>query len=235
MDTALRSLPHGLPRPRRRLRGGSRGRAAIRLGRCPARPRGLLGHCNEKSLGQGLAGGGRGRAHDAGRVGRSGRLQQDGHCRRRRSACGQPRWARRPLRCPRARHGRGDERDGAARRRSPLRRDLPDLLRLHAARHPSGGADGSPRHLRLHPRQHRPGRGRAHASTGRAARRVAGHPRPSGPAPGRWARDRGSVASRPRVQDGTVLPVPDTPDGPPDRPGTRYSHRWTASTRAPTS
>ena len=38
------------------------------------------------------------------------------------------------LRCAGARHGVGHERDGPPRRRPPLRRDVPDLLRLHAGR-----------------------------------------------------------------------------------------------------
>ena len=45
-----------------------------------------------------------------------------------------------PLRRARARDGRGGERHGAARRRHPVRRDLPRLLRLHAP-----ARSGSPR------------------------------------------------------------------------------------------
>jgi transketolase N-terminal domain/subunit len=51
----------------------------------------------------------------------------------------------------RARHGLGDERDGAARRHSPVRRDLPGLFRLHEAGDSSGRADEAADDLHLHP------------------------------------------------------------------------------------
>ena len=60
-----------------------------------------------------------------------------------------------PLRHPRARHGRGDERHRAARRVHALWRDVPRLLRLCGRRDPALGADGPTRHLRAHPRLHR--------------------------------------------------------------------------------
>ena len=56
------------------------------------------------------------------------------------------------LRHPRVRNGRGDERDGAARRRHPLWRHLPGLLRLLPPRHPPLGAAGRAGHLRDDPR-----------------------------------------------------------------------------------
>ena len=46
------------------------------------------------------------------------------------------------LRHPRIRHGRGDERHGAAWRRAALWRHLPGLLRLQPAGDPPGRAEG---------------------------------------------------------------------------------------------
>ena len=51
------------------------------------------------------------------------------------------------LRHPRIRHGRRDERHGAARRRHPLWRHLPGLLRLLPPRDPPVGAAAGARHL----------------------------------------------------------------------------------------
>ena len=58
------------------------------------------------------------------------------------------RWPVSPLRHPRARHGGGHERHGAAWRDHPLRRHLPDLFRLLPAGDTPGGADAAARHLR---------------------------------------------------------------------------------------
>ena len=68
------------------------------------------------------------------RLGRPDRLQQ--HLRQGHAAFDRPDYARplRPLRRARARHGRGHERHGPARRGHPLRRHLPGLLRLLPAR-----------------------------------------------------------------------------------------------------
>ena len=55
---------------------------------------------------------------------------------------GQLRRQLHPLRRARARHGRGHERTGAARRHRPLRGDLPGLHRLLPAVDPAVGADG---------------------------------------------------------------------------------------------
>ena len=52
-----------------------------------------------------------------------------------------------------------------------VRRDVPDLLRLHAPADPPRGADGTARRPRVHARQHRARRGRPDAPAGRAARR----------------------------------------------------------------
>ena len=64
-----------------------------------------------------------------------------------------------------------------------LRRDVPDLQRLHAARGTAGGADAASRDLRLDPRLDRPWRGRTHPPADRADRLAAHHSRPGrGPA-----------------------------------------------------
>ena len=67
-------------------------------------------------------------------------------------------------------HAMGSILNGMAlRRSSAVRRDLPDLLRLHEAADPPRRADGASGHLCLHPRFDRRRRGRADASAGRAA------------------------------------------------------------------
>ena len=77
------------------------------------------------------------------------------------------------LRRARARDGRDPERSGRAWRNGAVRRDVPDLLRLHAAADAPRRADGTARDLRVHARQHCTGRGRLDASTGRTARGLA--------------------------------------------------------------
>ena len=68
----------------------------------------------------------------------------------------------------RARHGRGDDRDGPSRRASPVWRDVPVVLRLHATEHPARGVEQGARDLHLDPRQHRARRGRPDPSASRA-------------------------------------------------------------------
>ena len=75
----------------------------------------------------------------------------------------------RPLRRARARHGRGDERHGAARRRDPLRRHLHGVLRLQPPRDPPGRPDGHAGDPRDDPRLDRPRRGRPDPPAGRAS------------------------------------------------------------------
>ncbi len=70
------------------------------------------------------------------RVRRSDRVQQHQNARDRAVSGRQLRRALRLLRHPRIRHGGGDERDGAAWRRDPLWRHVPDLQRLCPQRHP---------------------------------------------------------------------------------------------------
>ncbi len=60
----------------------------------------------------------------------------------------------------------------------PVRRHLPDLLRLHARRGPAVGPDAGPGHLRLDPRLDRPRRGRSDPPADRARRLAAADPRP---------------------------------------------------------
>ena len=75
------------------------------------------------------------------------RAADTGHGRRRLGLRG----TKHPLRPPRARDGRGLDRDGAPWRAAPLRRDVPLVLRLHAAQHPPGGVEQGARDLRLDP------------------------------------------------------------------------------------
>ena len=84
-----------------------------------------------------------------------------------------------PLRHPRARHGRGDERHGAAWRPHPLLRHVPGLLRLLPPGDPPRGADGRARHLRDDARLDRPWRGRPDAPAGRASGGAARDPEPA--------------------------------------------------------
>ena len=79
------------------------------------------------------------------------------------------------LRRARTCHGQPQQRSRAARRRDSLHGDVPAICRLHAPGDPSGRADGAARDLRLHARQHLPGRRRPHASTGGASGRAARH------------------------------------------------------------
>ena len=87
-----------------------------------------------------------------------------------------------------------------------LRRGLPDLFRLHEAAHPPCRADGASGHLCLHARFDRRGRGRTDAPAGRAARRVAQHPRTHHAPPRRRQRGRRSVARHHR-RSSTSRPV----------------------------
>ena len=78
-----------------------------------------------------------------------------------------------PLRDPRARVG-GDLQRPLALQAAAALVDLPDLLRLRAARDPALLADGAAGHPPLHPRLDRPRRGRPDPPAGRAARRRCG-------------------------------------------------------------
>ena len=90
------------------------------------------------------------------------------------------------------------ERPGLPRRLHPVRRDVPRLLRLHAAADPAGGARAPGLDLRLHARQHRPRRGRPDAPAGRAPRRAARDPRPARDPARRRQRDARGLAGRDR-------------------------------------
>jgi transketolase N-terminal domain/subunit len=98
------------------------------------------------------------------------------------------------LRSARARNGRGHERHGAVGPAAAVRRHLPDLLRLHAAGDPPGGAHGTAGHLRLHPRFDLPRRGRADPPAGEPAAVAASHPKPDGDPARRRQRDLGRLA-----------------------------------------
>ena len=101
-----------------------------------------------------------------------------------------------PLRHPRARHGRGHERHGAARRHHPLLRHVPGVLRLLPAGDPAGRADGRARHPRDDARFHRARRRRSDAPAGRASGGVARDPKPPGVPAVRRGRNRRVLAAR---------------------------------------
>ena len=141
--------------------------------------------------------------HPQGRaVLRPGRARHQGVARRR----VRPRAA---LRHPRARDGLDHERHRAARRHPGVRRDLPDLLRLHAPRGAVGGAHAAAGDLRVDPRLDRPRRGRSDAPAGRAPRCAPGDPRPLGRPARRRQRDRRRLEGDPRAPRRTSRPVPD--------------------------
>ena len=104
-----------------------------------------------------------------------------------------------PLRRPRARHGRRDERHRAAWRAHPLFRRLPDLHRLLPAGDPPGGADGPARGPRPDPRFDRARRGRPDAPARRAARGAAGHAGAPRLPPGGRDGDRRMLAACARI------------------------------------
>ena len=122
----------------------------------------------------GRAGGGR--PEDAGHQWRPTRLQR----------------TQSPLRRARARDGRRAHGHGGSRRRRALRRDVPDVLRLHAPEHPARGAEPGARHLRVHPRQPGARRRRSDAPADRAA----------GQPPGDSAHDRHQAKRRDRDDRG---------------------------------
>ena len=159
--------------------------------RRPARQGGLL-HDRRGGHAQGLPGshpeGRRAGAVACGRVRRPRSVDlhlHQGRARREREGL---RSAQHPLRRPRARDGIDRQRVRLRRVLHPVRRDLPALQRLHAAAHPPGRALQAAERIRLHPRLDLPGRGRAHAPAGRAARRAARHPQLAGLAARRPAR-----------------------------------------------
>ena len=109
----------------------------------------------------------------------------------------------RTVREPQHRLGRARARDvrvlfrpGAARRDSPLRRDVLHLHRLRPARHSPGRDDGTAGDLHHDARLHRLGRGRSHAPAGRAPGLVSGHAAHVRDPPGRRQRDRLGLAGR---------------------------------------
>ncbi len=105
-----------------------------------------------QSLGNGARGDQYRHPGDDRRLGRSHRLQQHQD---QEPGAADGAQLRRPLhllRHPRVRDGRGDERNGAARRRHSLWRDVPGLHRLRAPRDPPVRSAERPRHLRHDPR-----------------------------------------------------------------------------------
>ena len=90
-------------------------------------------------------------ARDHRRLGGSVGVEQHPHGRHDRVRRRQPRGPLHPLRHPRAWHGRGDERHGAAWRGAPLWRHLHVLYRLRAPGDAAGGADEDPHRVRHDP------------------------------------------------------------------------------------
>ena len=127
------------------------------------------------------------------------------------------RWAPDPLRHPRARHGRDHERHRQARRAAPRRRHLLRVQRLHPPLGPPRGARAGARHLLLHPRLRRGGRGRPHAPAGRAPRVAARHARPARHPARRRQRDGGGLEAGRRApgphRPGPLAPEPARPRG----------------------
>ena len=92
------------------------------------------------AFGEGTGGGGGQSPGVDRRLGRSRRVHQCGRPQRGRARTREFGRAEHALRDPRARHGRGHERHGSARRRAARRGNLSHLLRVHAAADPAGGA-----------------------------------------------------------------------------------------------
>ena len=186
-----------------------------------------------------------------GRLGRPGGEQQ--HRRQGRTVVppGQPAdedVVRRPLRphaalrCPRARHGLGHERDRAARRHPRLRRHVPHVLRLHARRRPPGRDHAAAGDLRVDPRLDRPRRGRPDPPADRAPRRAARHPGSGRRPAGRRQRGRRRLADDPGAQRPARRdhPVPAEPprlrprrSSPPPRGSPAAATCWPRPRRAP--
>ena len=116
-----------------------------------------------------------------------------------------------PLRDPRARVGGGLQRALALQAAAAVV-DLPDLLRLRAARDPALGADGAAGHPYLHPRLDRPRRGRPHPPAGRAARLAAGDPRPRRDPPRRRQRGGRGLAGGARPHPPACRAGPHPPE-----------------------
>ena len=114
------------------------------------------------------------------------------------------------LRGPRARHGRGDGRDGPSRRDPADGRDVLRVPRLHASAGAAGRALPGQGRVRVVARLGRSRRGRPDAPAGRAPRHAARHPRAAGDPAGRRQRDGGGVEGgrRPRRPDGARAVAP---------------------------
>ena len=110
------------------------------------------------------------------------------------------RWAKHSLRSSRTRHGRSDDWNGASRRSSPVRRDVPVVLRLYAPGYPACGVEQGTRDLCLDPRQHRAWRRWSDPPAGRATGGSARHAQHDDSATKRRHRNRGGVAHRATAQ-----------------------------------
>ena len=208
-----------------------RGAAARSLVERPAGvPSRRQGDGDAQGLRSDPAGAGAQRARAGGRFGRSGsvdvhlaeegrRLRARGRAGERRAGCRgrrlELRGTQHPLRRARARDGWRGERPRLPRRLHPVRRDVPGVLGLHASRDPARGARAPAVDLRLHTRQHRPGRGRAEPPGGRAAGGAARDSGAAGDPPRRRQRDARRLAGRDRdarSADGAGADAPGGPD-----------------------
>ena len=106
-----------------------------------------------------------------------------------------------PLRHPRARHGRRDERHGAASRRHPVFGHVPGVRRLLPPLDPARRADGRARDPRDDARLDRARRGRPDAPAGRASGGAARDPEPARVPPVRHGRDARVLAACARKQE----------------------------------
>ncbi len=202
---ALRGVPPGPPRARRRARARDGGRAAEGLGwghpglhDGRQADRHALGRREDHQRDRRPRAGAPRRLRrpqllDGDRPQGGGRLPEPGDRRGRAPGRGRRRVGlrgeERPLRRARARDGGRLLRPRPPRRGDPVLGDVLHVRRLHAPGHPPRLAHEAPLDLRLHPRQHRGGRGRtdppADRARGVAPRDPAPHGRSGRPTPTR--------------------------------------------------
>ncbi len=107
-----------------------------------------------------------------------------------------------------------DQRDRPPRRNPAVRRHLPGLLRLHAARGPARRPDEAAGHLRLDARLDRTRRGRSDPPADRAAGCAPRDPRARRGSAGRRQRDRRGLADHPRAHRPAGRPGSDPAERP---------------------
>ena len=236
VEHQFRRLPRGLPGGSGRTRAPHERRPAGQLradpGRGDRRLRRQEGkHRHPQGQPERDPGAGAVAARIPRRLGRPDRFEPDQlerkHCAAFRQA-GQPHQLRRA----RIRHERDHERHRPARRLHPVRRHLPDLLRLQPQRAAHGRADEAALDLRVHPRLDRPGRRRPDPPVGRARVVAAPDPEPGQLASVRHGRIGRRLGRRGQAQGRPVDPDLLAPE--PAVPGTQRAadrrHRQAAAT-----